>query len=84
MPLRAVTLGEVQAFATALAAPEAALTPAAQARALAAAKSLLAFGHRLGYLPFDAGGAKQAKALAGRTSSPSPSPAAWRASPRLS
>jgi integrase/recombinase XerD len=56
-PLRAVTLGDVQAFATALATPEAALTPASQARALAAVKSLLAFGHRLGYLPFDVGGA---------------------------
>jgi integrase/recombinase XerD len=56
-PLRGVTLGDVQAFATALAAPEAALTPASQARALAAVKSLLAFGHRLGYLPFDVGGA---------------------------
>jgi integrase/recombinase XerD len=36
---------------------EAALAPASQARALAAVKSLLAFGHRLGYLPFDVGGA---------------------------
>jgi site-specific recombinase XerD len=50
-------LGDVQAFATALAAEAAALTPASQARALAAVKSLLAFGHRLGYLPFDVGGA---------------------------
>jgi integrase/recombinase XerD len=56
-PLREVTLGDVQAFATALAAEAAALTPASQARALAAVKSLLAFGHRLGYLPFDVGGA---------------------------
>jgi integrase/recombinase XerD len=56
-PLRAVTLGDVQAFATALATEAAALTPASQARALAAVKSLLAFGHRLGYLPFDVGGA---------------------------
>src|SRR5262245_17791368 len=56
-PLRAGALGDVQAFATALAAPAAALTPASQARALAAVKSLLAFGHRLGYLPFDVGGA---------------------------
>jgi hypothetical protein len=56
-PLRGVTLGDVQAFATALAAEAAALTPASQARALAAVKSLLAFGHRLGYLPFDVGGA---------------------------
>jgi integrase/recombinase XerD len=55
-PLRAVTLGDVQAFATTLAAA-AALRPASQARALAAVKSLLAFGHRLGYLPFDVGGA---------------------------
>jgi integrase/recombinase XerD len=56
-PLHGVTLGDVQAFATALAAEAAALTPASQARALAAVKSLLAFGHRLGYLPFDVGGA---------------------------
>jgi site-specific recombinase XerD len=55
--LREVTLGDVQAFATALADDKAALTPASQARALAAVKSLLAFGHRLGYLPFDVGGA---------------------------
>jgi integrase/recombinase XerD len=56
-PLPRVTLGDVQAFATTLAADEAALTPASRARALAAVKSLLAFGHRLGYLPFDVGGA---------------------------
>jgi integrase/recombinase XerD len=56
-PLREVTLGDVQAFATALAGEAAALTPASRARALAAVKSLLAFGHRLGYLPFDVGGA---------------------------
>ena len=55
--LPAVTLGGVQAFAAALAAAEAGLRPASQARALAAVKSLLAFGHRLGYLPFDVGGA---------------------------
>src|SRR5262249_50060861 len=69
-PLRGVTLGDVQAFATALAAEAAALTPASQARALAAVKSLLAFGHRLGYLPFDVGGAvrlpRLRSALAGR------------------
>jgi site-specific recombinase XerC len=56
-PLRGVTLGDVQAFATALAAEAAALTPTSQAHALAAVKSLLAFGHRLGHLPFDVGGA---------------------------
>ena len=55
--LPAVTLGGVQAFAAALAAAEAGLRPSSQARALAAVKSLLAFGHRLGYLPFDVGGA---------------------------
>ena len=52
-----MTLGDVQAFAAALAAEEAGLRPSSQARALAAVKSLLAFGHRLGYLPFDVGGA---------------------------
>ncbi len=56
-PLRQVTLGDVQAFATALAAPAAPLGLPSQARALAAVKSLLAFGHRLGYLSFDVGGA---------------------------
>jgi site-specific recombinase XerD len=64
-PLREVTLGDVQAFATALAAEEMALTPASQARALAAVKSLLAFGHRLGYLPFDVGGAVRLPRLRG-------------------
>jgi integrase/recombinase XerD len=56
-PLREVTLGGVRAFATALAAPTTALGPASQARARAAVESLLAFGHCLGYLPFDVGGA---------------------------
>jgi integrase/recombinase XerD len=56
-PLRQVTLGDVQAFASALAEPAAPLGLPSQARALAAVKSLLAFGHRLGYLPFDVGGA---------------------------
>jgi len=56
-PLRAVTPGDVQAVATALAAAAAALTPPSQARTLAAVKSLLASGHHLGHLPFDAGGA---------------------------
>jgi integrase/recombinase XerD len=56
-PLRQVTLGDVQAFATALADPAAPLGLPSQARALAAIKSLLAFGHRLGSLSFDVGGA---------------------------
>src|SRR5262249_59639311 len=56
-PGRGAPRGDVQAFATARAAAGAALPPASQARALAAVRSLLAFGHRLGYLPFDVGGA---------------------------
>jgi integrase/recombinase XerD len=56
-PLGQVTLGDVQAFATALGDPAAPLGLPSQARALAAIKSLLAFGHRLGYLSFDVGGA---------------------------
>ncbi len=50
-PLRAVTVGDVQAFGAGLAG----LSTASQARKLAAVKSLLTYGHRLGYLPFDVG-----------------------------
>ena len=50
-PLAAVTLGDVQAYADTLVA----LAPSSQGRALGAVKSLLAFAHRLGYLPFDVG-----------------------------
>jgi integrase/recombinase XerD len=50
-PLRSVSLGDLQAFADALDAL--ALVPASRNRVLAAVKSLYAFGHRLGYLPFD-------------------------------
>ncbi len=49
--LPAVTLGDLQDFADSLAD----LKPASRGRILAAVKSLLAFGHRLGYLPFDVG-----------------------------
>jgi len=52
-PLGQVTLADLQAFADSLTA----LAPTSRARALSAVKSLLAFGHRLGYLPFDVGGA---------------------------
>src|SRR5690349_295600 len=52
-PLRAVTLGDVQAFADSLAG----LAPASQARRLAAVKSLLATAHRLGYAAFNVGAA---------------------------
>jgi len=51
--LHAVTLGELQDFADGLAA--AGLESSSRVRTLAAVKSLLAFGHRLGYLPFDVG-----------------------------
>lgn len=48
-PLAAVTLGELQTYAGSLAD----LAPASRHRKLAATKSLYAFGHKLGYLPFD-------------------------------
>jgi integrase/recombinase XerD len=50
-PLGAVTLGDLQGFAESLAS----LSPASRARTLSAVKSLFAFAHRLGYLPFDVG-----------------------------
>jgi integrase/recombinase XerD len=50
-PLHGVTLGDIQGFADALEADG--LQPASRHRILAAVKSLFAFGHRLGYLPFD-------------------------------
>jgi integrase/recombinase XerD len=49
--LRAVTVGDVQGFGASLAA----LAPASRARKIGAMKSLIAFGHRLGHLPFDVG-----------------------------
>lgn len=51
-PLGAVTLGDLQDFADALALE---LAPSSVARSMKAIKSLLGFGHRLGYLPFDVG-----------------------------
>jgi integrase/recombinase XerD len=48
-PLSAVTLGDLQAYADSLSD----LAPASRARLLASVKSLFAFAHRLGYLPFD-------------------------------
>ena len=50
-PLPQVTLGDVQDFADSLLG----LSPASRARTLSAIKSLLAFCHQLGYLPFDVG-----------------------------
>jgi integrase/recombinase XerD len=49
--LAAVTLADLQAFADSLSES----APASRYRTLSAVKSLLAFGHRLGYLPFDVG-----------------------------
>ena len=50
-PLILITLADVQAFADSLAS----LAPASRYRTLSAVKSLLAFGHRIGYLTFDVG-----------------------------
>ncbi len=50
-PLPQVTLGDVQAFADSLLG----LSPASRGRTLSSVKSLLAFCHQLGYLPFDVG-----------------------------
>ena len=49
--LPSVTVGDVQAFADSLDG----LADASRARKLSAVKSLLSFGHRIGYLPFDVG-----------------------------
>ena len=46
-PIRAVTLGHLQAYADSLAG----LAPASRARKLASVKSLFGFAHRLGYVP---------------------------------
>jgi integrase/recombinase XerD len=50
-PLCAITLADLQKFADSLGD----LAPASRYRALSAVKSLLAFGHRVGYLRFDVG-----------------------------
>jgi integrase/recombinase XerD len=46
-----ITLGDIQQFASQLA--ESDLEPSSVYRSMSAVKSLFAFGHRLGYLPFD-------------------------------
>lgn len=53
LPLPGVSLGDLQAFADSLAG----LAPASQHRTLSAVKSLLSFGHRLGYLAVNVGAA---------------------------
>lgn len=50
-PLHRITLGDLQQFAGQLV--ESGLEPTSVYRTMSAVKSLLAFGHRLGYLPFD-------------------------------
>jgi site-specific recombinase XerD len=52
-PLASVSLADLQEFANSLTD----VAPASRYRTLSAVKSLLTFGHRLGYLPFDVGGA---------------------------
>jgi integrase/recombinase XerD len=61
-PLPAVALGDFQGFADSLGG----LAPASRCRILSAVKSLLAFGHRIGYLPFDIGRALRLPAVRGR------------------
>ena len=58
-PLKQATLADLQQFAQSLAD----LAPASQYRTLSALKSLLAFGHGLGYLPFDVGHALRLPAV---------------------
>jgi len=60
--LRQVTLADLQQFADSLSA----LAPASRYRTLSAVKSLLAFSHRIGYLPFDVGRALRLPALRNR------------------
>src|SRR5690606_10023749 len=50
-PLHRITLGDLQLYAEQLVASG--LQPSSVYRTMSAIKSLFAFGHRLGYLPFD-------------------------------
>jgi len=61
-PFAAVTLADLQHFADSLTE----LAPASRYRTLSAVKSLLAFGHRTGYLPFDVGAALRLPAIRNR------------------
>src|ERR1035438_6838597 len=56
---RQVTLSDLQQFADSLGT----LAPASRYRTLSALKSLLAFAHRIGYLPFDVGRALRLPAV---------------------
>jgi site-specific recombinase XerD len=61
-PLRQVSLLDLQHFADSLGE----LAPASRYRTLSAVKSLLAFGHRIGYLAFDVGSALRLPAVRNR------------------
>ncbi len=58
-PLSGMTLADLQSFADSLAD----LAPATRYRILSAVKSLLAFGHRIGYFQFDVGRALRVPAI---------------------
>jgi integrase/recombinase XerD len=58
-PFRQITLSDLQQFADSLGN----LAPASRYRTLSAIKSLLAFAHRIGYLPFDVGRALRLPAV---------------------
>ena len=61
-PLATITLADLQGFADSLRD----LAPASRYRTLSAVKSLVGFGHQLGYLPFDVGRALRLPALRNR------------------
>jgi len=61
-PLPLITLADLQQFADSLSGS----APASRYRTLSAIKSLLAFGHRTGYLPFDVGRALRLPAVRNR------------------
>jgi hypothetical protein len=61
-PLATVTLADLQSFADSLLD----LAPTSRYRTLSAVKSLVGFGHQLGYLPFDVGRALRLPALRNR------------------
>jgi integrase/recombinase XerD len=61
-PLVAMTLADLQQFSDSLER----LAPASRYRTLSAVKSLVAFGHRIGYLPFDIGSALRLPAVRNR------------------
>jgi site-specific recombinase XerD len=61
-PFHQLTISDLQQFADSLSA----LASASRYRTLSAVKSLLAFGHRIGYLPFDVGRALRLPAVRSR------------------